>query len=141
MSNTKEIAPINCHFTCQLTHLWTLSRAIFQKHTKYKLTVWKIQILILMIKMIWKRSWMAWLGCTWQCKKNWKQYRIQNKSKFLPECTVQNILMPLNTLFELCMKLKKLGGILAKPAPKKRKNYHHWNTSSGNKHLCRWQYQ
>ena len=38
-------------------------------------------------------------------------------------------------------EIKKLGGILAKPAPKKRKNYHHLNTSSGNKHLCRWQYQ
>ena len=38
-------------------------------------------------------------------------------------------------------KIKKVGGILAKPAPKKRKNYHHWNTSSGNKRLWRWQFQ
>ena len=35
-----------------------------------------------------------------------KQYHTQNKSKFFPESTVQN-LMPLNTLFELYMKLKK----------------------------------
>ena len=71
---------------------------------------------------------MSWLGCTRQCKKNRKQHHIQNQSKFLPwylinglECTVQNILMSLNTLFELHMKSKKVGGILAKPAPKKGK--------------------
>ena len=71
---------------------------------------------------------MSWLGCTRQCKKNRKQHHIQNKSKFLPwylinglECTVSNILMSLNTLFELHMKSKKVGGILAKPAPKKGK--------------------
>ena len=38
-------------------------------------------------------------------------------------------------------EIKKVGGILPKPAPKKRKNYHHWNTSSGNKRLWRWQFQ
>ena len=42
-----------------------------------------------------------------------KQHQIQNKSKILPwnlinglECSVQNILMSLNTLFELHMKPK-----------------------------------
>ena len=50
------------------------------------------------------------------------------KSKFLLwylinglKCSVQNILMSLNTLFELHMKSKKVGGILAEPAPKKGK--------------------
>ena len=95
-------------------HLWKLSRVIFQMHKKYKLTVWIIQSMILMIKMTCKRKWMSWLGCTRQCKKNQKQHHIQNQSKFLPwylinglECTVQNILMSLNTLFELHMKSKK----------------------------------
>ena len=57
---------------------------------------------------------MSWLGCTRQCKKNRKQHHIQNQSKFLPwylinglECTIQNILISLNTLFELHMKSKK----------------------------------
>ena len=57
---------------------------------------------------------MSWLGCTTQLKKNRKQHHFQNQSKFLPwylinglECTVQNILMSLNTLFELHMKSKK----------------------------------
>ena len=65
-------------------YLWKLSRAIFQKHAKYKLTVWKIQSRILMIEMIWKRKWMTWLGCIRQCNKNLKQHHIQSKSKFLP---------------------------------------------------------
>ena len=126
------------------THLWKLSRAIFQKHKKYKLTVWIIQSLILMIKMTCKRKWMSWLGCTRQCKKNQKLHHIQKQSKFLPwylinglECTVQNTLISLNTLFEI----KKAGKILAKPAPEKRKSYHHWNTSSSNKRFWRWQFQ
>ena len=38
-------------------------------------------------------------------------------------------------------EIKKVGGILAKPALKKRKNFHHWNTSSGNKRLWKWQFQ
>ena len=46
-------------------------------------------------------------------QKKLKQHHIQNQSKFLPwylinglECTVQNILISLNTLFELNMKSK-----------------------------------
>ena len=64
-------------------------------------------------KMTCKRKWMSRLGFTRHCKKNRKQHHIQNQSKFLPwylinglECTVQNILIPLNTLFELHMKSK-----------------------------------
>ena len=40
------------------------------KHTRYKLTVWKIQSLILMIKMIVKRKLMSWLDCTGNTRKN-----------------------------------------------------------------------
>ena len=46
-------------------------------------------------------------------QKKLKQHHIQNQSKFLPwyliiglECTAQNILKSLNTLFELYMKSK-----------------------------------
>ena len=38
-------------------------------------------------------------------------------------------------------EIKKVGGILAKSDPKRRKSYHHWNSSSGNKCLWRWQGQ
>ena len=57
---------------------------------------------------------MSQLGCTRQCKKNRKQHHIQKQSKLLPrclinglECTVQNISISLNILFELQMKSKK----------------------------------
>ena len=38
-------------------------------------------------------------------------------------------------------EIKNIAEILAKPAPEKRKNYHHWNTSSSNKRFWRWQFQ
>ena len=38
-------------------------------------------------------------------------------------------------------EIKKVGEILAKPTPEKRKSYHHWNTSSSNKRFWRWQFQ
>ena len=38
-------------------------------------------------------------------------------------------------------EIKKVGEILAKPDPKKRKSYYHWNTLSGKKHFWRWQFQ
>ena len=38
-------------------------------------------------------------------------------------------------------EIKTVGGILAKPASEKGKNYLYWNTSSGNKRLWRWQFQ
>ena len=57
---------------------------------------------------------MTWLGCGRQCKNNYHQHHIQNISKLLPwylinglKCTVQNVLMSLNNLFELHMKSKK----------------------------------
>ena len=106
---------------------------------------YKVQVdclsLILKIKILWKRKWMTWLGCTRQCKKNWKQHHIQNQSKFLPwylinglECTVQNILMPLNTLTELHIKSKSRWNI-SKTCSIKSKHEDLWNTFSGNKHL------
>ena len=38
-------------------------------------------------------------------------------------------------------EIKEVGEILATPAPKKKKNSHHWNTSSGNKRFWRWKFQ
>ena len=36
-------------------------------------------------------------------------------------------------ILEYLHEIKKVGEILAKPAPEKRKSYHHCNTSSSNK--------
>ena len=108
------------------THLWTIKRAIFQKHTKYKLTVWKIQSLILMIKMLWKRKWLKLLT-------------------LVPDTWCQMYCSEYFDVFEYLVwtshKINKSRWILAKPAPRKRKNYHQWNSSSGNKLLWRWQFQ
>ena len=41
-------------------------------------------------------------------------------------------------LVKTAREIKKAVGILAKPAPKKKKNYHPGNYSSGNKLLWRW---
>ena len=98
------------------SHLWKLWYfSDISEPFKVQFDCFKIQSLILMIKMIGKWNWMTWFGWTTQCKKNWKQHHIQNKSKFLPsylinslECTIQNILMSLNSLFELHMKSRKL---------------------------------
>ena len=70
---------------------------------------------------------MTLLGCTRQCKKNSMQHHIHNKSKFLYwclinglKCTVENILMYLNTLLK-SHEIKNVGGMLVKPAPKKKR--------------------
>ena len=49
---------------------WNYKEQLYEhyKERYFKLTVWKIQGLILMIKMIWKRKLMSWLGCMKQCK-------------------------------------------------------------------------
>ena len=123
----QEKAPINWYFTCQFTCstlaqqitnakmkfdkvMNTIKRykAIFQKHTKYNLTVWKIQNLTLIIKITWKRKQMTWLGCQSNTRKikNSIIFRTHTNSN-LGTCTVQNIIMSLNTLYELDMKSKE----------------------------------
>ena len=108
------------------THLWTIKRAIIQKHKKYNLTVWKIQSLMLMIKMLRKRKWMKLLT-------------------LVPDTWSQMYCSEYFDVFEYPAwtwhKINKSRWILSKPAPRKRKNYHQWNTSSGNKLLWRWQFQ
>ena len=146
MSNTKEKAPVNWHFTCQITHIYEN----FKEHAKYKLTVWRIQSLILMIKMIWKRNWMTWLGCTRQCKKK-KKLKTASYSEQIQILTlVPNKLSRMYcseyfNVFECLVwtshEIKKVGEILTKLVSEKRKNCRHWNTSSSNKRFWRWQFQ
>ena len=65
---------------------------------------------------------MTWLGCQSNKRKikNSVIFRT-NTSSYLGTCNVQNIVMSLNTLYELRIKSKKVGGILAKSAPQKEK--------------------
>ena len=68
------------------------------------------------------------LGCTRQCKKNWKQHHIHSRSKFLPLVSdkwSQMHCSEYSNVFQYLVwtlhEIKKVGGILAKPAPKKEK--------------------
>ena len=110
MSNTKEKAPINWHFTCQLTRIYENFKE--QYFRSIKSASWLFEEF--KVTMTCKRKRMSWLGCTRQCKNNWKGHHIQNQSKCSPwylinglEYTVQNILISLNTLFRLHVKSKK----------------------------------
>ena len=47
----------------------------------------------------------AWLGCTRQCNKNWKQDHIQNKSKYLKSQVVKEYI---NKNFATCQSLYNL---------------------------------
>ena len=113
MSNTKEKAPVNWYFTCQLNH-------IYENFKSNILEAYKVQADCLKDSesdsydknaMEEKVNDLFRLHETMQEKLKTASYSEQ--SKFLPwylinglEYTVQNILMSLNTLFELHMKSK-----------------------------------
>ena len=92
------------------------------KHKNCKLTVWKIQSLILMKKNVMKEK-ANELVRLHEAKLEKEQIQILALINGLKDI-FQIILMYLNNLYELHMN-QKVGGILAKFAPKKRKNYHH----------------
>ena len=143
MSNTKEKASIDWHFTCQVTRIYENFKE--QYFRSIHSTSWLFEDLILMSNMKEKVTDLVRLHEAMQeeLKTAWYSKQIQILTSVLInglKCIVENILMSLNTLSELHMK-SKVGGILAKLAPKKRKNYHDWNTSSGNKRFWRWQFQ
>ena len=70
---TKEKAPINWHFTCQLTRI----------HENFKEKYFRtIQITSWLFERYERES--EWLGCKRQCKKNWKKHHIQtNPNSYL----------------------------------------------------------
>ena len=113
MSNTKEKAPVKWYFTCQLNH-------IYENFKSNILEAYKVQADCLKDSesdsydknaMEEKVNDLFRLHETMQEKLKTASYSEQ--SKFLPwylinglEYTVQNILMSLNTLFELHVKSK-----------------------------------
>ena len=58
------ISPVSLH-----AFMKTLKSDISEAY-KVQVDCLKIQSLILIIKMMWKRKWMTWLGCTRKSKKN-----------------------------------------------------------------------
>ena len=98
------------------THLWKLWRAIFQRHTKYKLTVWKIQSLILMIEMIRKRSDLVRLHKAMQEKLKLASYSEQIQILTLvPDKWSRMYCSECFNVFEYLVRtsheIKKVGGI------------------------------
>ena len=95
------------------THLWNLKSNISEVY-KIQVDCLKDSELDIYDKSDIKEKINDLVRLQRQCKKNWKQHHIQNKAKLWPcylihglKCTVENILMSLNTLFKLHMKSKK----------------------------------
>ena len=99
-------------------------------------------------KMIWKRKWTIWLSYTMQYKKKLKTASYSEQIQIfslVPDKWSRMHCSEYFDVFEYLVwtshEIKNVGGILAKPAAKKRKSYHHWSISSGKKRLWRWQFQ
>ena len=128
MSNSKEKAPINWHLTCQLTGIyekfkeqrfrniqstrWLCDNPDPDSHDKNVLKV-KVNDLVRLHK-------------TMQEKLKTASYSEQIQILTLVhdtcrECTVQNVLMSLNTLFELHIKSKKSRWNISKTCAYKKK--------------------
>ena len=148
MPNTKEKAPINWHFTCQLTRIYENFKE--QYFRSIQSTSWlfensepdsydkndmkeKVNDLVRLHEAMQEKSKTASYS---------EQIQILT---LVPDKWSRMYYSEYFNVFEYLVwtshDTKKVGGILAKPALKKRKKYHHWNTSSGNKHSWRWQFQ
>ena len=147
-SNTKEKAPINWHFSCQFTRIYENFKERYFR---------SIQSTSWLFKRF--RIWFLW----WKGMKekvndlvtmhDVMQEKLQTVSyseqiqilTLVPDKWSRTYCSEYFNVFEYLVwtshEIKNLGGISAKPAPKERKNYHHWNTSSCKKRLWRWQFQ
>ena len=145
MSNTKEKAPINWHFTCQVHAFMKALRSNISE-------VYKLQVDFLKDwesesydknDMKEKVNDLVRLHKAMQEKLKTASYSepIQILT-LVPDKWSRMYCSEYFNVFEYLVwtshEIKRVGGILAKPAPEKRKNYHHWNTSYGNKRLWRW---
>ena len=148
MSNTKEKARINSYFTCQLTHIyenfkecyfwsiqstsWLFGNSESDSYHKNDMKEKVNDLVTLHVPMQEKLETLSY----------WEQIQILT---LVPDKWSRMYCSEYFNILEYLVwtshEIKKVGEILAKPAPKKRKNYHHWNTSSGNKRLWRWQFQ
>ena len=147
MSNTKEKAPINWHFTCQLTLIYENFKEWYFSSTQN--TSWlfeRCRCLILMIQNDTKEKVndLVRFQELLQEKLRTTSYSEQVLT-LVPDKWSWMYCSEYFNIFEYLVwtshEIKKVGGILAKPAPKKRKNYHHWNIPSGKKRLWGWKFQ
>ena len=120
------------------THLWKIWRVIFQKHKKYNLTVWIIQSDSYDKNDMQKKvNVLVRLHDAMQQK--WKTASFSEPVPILNLVPDKWSRMYGSEYFNILQylvwtshEIKKVGKILVKPAPEKKKSYHHWNTSSSN---------
>ena len=108
--NTKEKVPINWHFTCQLTRIYENFKERYFRSIQVQVDCLKDSESDSYDKKDMKEK-LNNLVRLHKVMQEKLQQNIQNKSKYLPcylinglKCTVQNILMSLNTFFELHIK-------------------------------------
>ena len=89
----------------------------------YKVHVDYLKIQSLILKMIWKTKWMTWLGFTRQCKKNLATASYSEQIQILTLESDKRSRMYSSEYFNVfeylvwtSLEIKKVGGILAKPA-------------------------
>ena len=143
VSNSKRKAPINWHFTCQITRIYenfkeqyfrSIQSAIWLSETYDKNCIKE------------KANDLVRLSEAMQKKLETASYsKLIQILTLVPDKWSQICCSEYSNVFEYLVwtlhEIKKVGRILAKPAPKTRKNYHHWNTSSAKKRVWRWQLQ
>ena len=102
MSNTKEIVPVSWHFTCQLTRIYENFKSNISDAYKVQCDFLKDSESDSYHKNDMKERVIDFVRLQeiMQEKLKTSSYSEQIKAfTLVPECTVQNILMSLNTLF------------------------------------------
>ena len=110
MSNTKEIVPISWYFTCQLTRIYENFKSNISDAYKVQVNCLKDSESDSYHENDMKERGIDFVRLqeVMQEKLITASYSEQIKVfTLVPECTVQNILVSLNTLFELHVKSKK----------------------------------
>ena len=127
-----------------------VSLQVFMKTLRNDISeAYKVQADCLKIMIKWFERESAWFGSLPQGSarkiKNSIIFRTNSNSYLVPDKWSRMYCSEYFNVFEYLVwtshEIKKVGEILAKPVPEKIKSYHHWNTSSSNKRLWRWQFQ
>ena len=148
MSDIKEKAPIKVHFACRLTRIYENFKEQYIRSIQSTISLLKDSESDSYDKKDMKEKVNDLIRLHEAMQEKLKTASCSEQIQILilvPNKWSQMYCSEYFNVFEYLVwtshEIKKVGGILAKPAPEKRKNYHHWNTSSGNKCLWRRQFQ
>ena len=148
MSNAKENAPINWHFTCQLTRIYKNFKKWYFRSMQSTSWLFQNSESDSYDKNDMKEKVNALVRLKKAMQEKLKTATYSEQIRILTLVSDKWSRMYCSEYFNILEYLvwtshetKKVGEILAKPAPEKRKSCHHWNTSSSNKRFWRWQFQ